>query len=100
MSMIKPLGDRLLVCPVPRKSKTVSGVLIPNTARWEGDNDFEFHVIAVGSKVKDINPLDRVICCIDHDGMEYITDDPKKRGFIRRSQVLAVVPLQPHVAQT
>ena len=91
MRTIKPLGDRLLVAP-SRNNKNPSGkIQIPDVAKWEGECDHEFWVIAVGPKVRDIQPRDRVICAFDHDGLEPVySGDPQRRGFIRQSQVVAV----------
>ncbi len=43
---IKPLGDRVIVKPEPKESKTQSGIIIPDTAGKEKPEKGE--VIAVG----------------------------------------------------
>lgn len=44
--MIKPLGDRVLVEPIPREEKTASGIVLPDTAK---EKPQEGKVVAVGS---------------------------------------------------
>jgi len=92
MRTIKPLGDRMLVAPTKAPRNAGGKVVVPDSAKWEGDGDHEFWVIAVGPKVRDIIPGDRVICPFDHEGVEPVyAGDPQKRGFIRQAQVLAVL---------
>lgn len=91
MRHIRPLSDWILVTPV-RRSKRASGIVVPEAARFEGEGEHEFHVIATGPEVKDINAHDRVICPFDHEGAQYLSGDPQRRAFIRQSQVLAVIP--------
>ena len=47
---IKPLADRVLVKPAPAEEKTVSGVIIPDSAK---EKPLKGEVIAVGSGTKD-----------------------------------------------
>ena len=47
---IKPLGDRVLVAPAPAEEKTVSGIIIPDTAREKPQKG---KVVAAGSGKKD-----------------------------------------------
>lgn len=92
MPKLKPLGDRLLVTPARRETQAggLIHLLEKNRDILMGD-DHVFWVVAVSEKVKDINPKDRVVCKFDHDGLEMLTDGTK-RGFIRRSEVLVVIP--------
>lgn len=47
---IKPLGDRVLVRPAPAEEKTVSGIIIPDTAK---EKPLKGEVLAVGKGTKD-----------------------------------------------
>lgn len=47
---IKPLGDRVLVKPAPAEEKTVSGIIIPDTAK---EKPLKGEVLAVGKGTKD-----------------------------------------------
>lgn len=94
MPTIQPLGTKLLVTPYRRSSQWGGKIQLLEQQRdvLMGD-DHIFWVVAVGTKVKDIQPRDRVICKFDHDGPEYFNDGTK-RASIDVSQVLAVMPFQ------
>ena len=47
---IKPLADRVLVQAVAAEEKTVSGIIIPDSAK---EKPLKGHVIAVGTGTKD-----------------------------------------------
>ena len=47
---IKPLADRVLIQPAPAEEKTVSGIIIPDTAK---EKPLKGSVIAVGNGTKD-----------------------------------------------
>lgn len=47
---IKPLADRVLVKPVPAEERTVSGIIIPDSAK---EKPLKGEVIAVGNGTKD-----------------------------------------------
>lgn len=44
-TMLKPIGDRVLVKPVPQEEKTLSGIIIPDTAK---EKPQQGKVVAVG----------------------------------------------------
>ena len=47
---IKPLADRVLVKPAPAEEKTVSGIIIPDSAK---EKPLKGEVVAVGEGTKD-----------------------------------------------
>lgn len=47
---IKPLADRVLVKPSPAEEKTISGIIIPDSAK---EKPLKGEVLAVGSGTKD-----------------------------------------------
>ena len=47
---IKPLADRVLIEPAPAETKTVGGIIIPDTAK---ENPLKGTVVAVGHGTKD-----------------------------------------------
>ncbi len=64
---LKPLGDRILVAPVPEKSTTLSGLIIPESAK---DKPREGLVVAVGPGKRteagqlvpiDVKPGDKIL---------------------------------------
>jgi len=86
---IKPMDDRLLVELVEEETKTVSGIIIPDSAKEKPRRGV---VVAVGtdedlqSKVK---VGDKVLFA--KYGGEEITADGKEYKIVQRSDVLAVV---------
>ena len=47
---IKPLADRVLILPAPAEEKTVSGIIIPDTAKEKPQRG---KIVAVGQGTKD-----------------------------------------------
>ncbi len=92
--MIKPLGDRVVLRAVDREEKTVSGIVLPDTAK---EKPQEAEVIAVGPGryedgklvAVDVKVGDRVIFSkysgteVKFDGTEYLV--------VREADILAVV---------
>ncbi len=47
---IKPLADRVLIEPAPAETKTVGGIIIPDTAK---EKPLKGEIVAVGQGTKD-----------------------------------------------
>lgn len=87
---IKPLADRVLIKPASAEEKTVSGIIIPDSAK---EKPLKGEVVSVGNGTKDeemvLNVGDIVLFGkysgteIEHDGEKYL--------IMRQSDVLAVV---------
>lgn len=87
---IKPLGDRVLVEPVPAEEKTASGIIIPDTAKEKPQRGT---VIAVGAGKKDepitVKVGDKVIYGkysgteLSYEGADYL--------IMRESDIYAVL---------
>ena len=87
---IKPLADRVLVKPAPVQEKTVSGIIIPDSAK---EKPLQGEVVATGNGTKDeemiVKPGDNVLYGkyagteLDLDGVKYL--------IMRQSDVLAVI---------
>ncbi len=87
---IKPLADRVLILPAPAEEVTVSGIIIPDSAK---EKPLKGKVVAVGCGTKDeemtLKPEDTVIYGkyagteIEHEGTTYL--------IMRQSDVLAVI---------
>jgi len=87
---IKPLADRVLVEPAAAESKTVSGIIIPDTAKEKPQKG---SVVAVGEGKKD-EPLtvktgDTVLYG-KYSGTE-ITIDGKEYLIMRESDIFAIL---------
>ena len=87
---IKPLADRVLVKPAPAEEKTVSGIIIPDTAK---EKPLKGEVISAGKGTKDEEMLvkagDQVLYGkyagteIELDGEQYL--------IMRQSDILAII---------
>lgn len=87
---IKPLADRILILPTAVEEKTISGIIIPDSAK---EKPLKGEVIAVGNGTKDEEMIlkagDQVIYGkyagteLDLDGTKYL--------IMRQSDVLAII---------
>lgn len=90
MASMKPLADRVLVKPASAESKTVSGIIIPDTAKEKPQKG---EVVAVGPGKKDepmvVKVGDKVLYGkyggteVNIDGQEYL--------IMRESDIYAIV---------
>lgn len=87
---IKPLADRVLIEPAPAETKTVGGIIIPDTAK---EKPLQGKVVAVGTGTKDEEMVlkvgDEVLYGkyagteIEHEGNKYL--------IMRQSDVVAIL---------
>ncbi len=87
---IKPLADRVLIKPAVAEEKTVSGIIIPDTAK---EKPLKGEVVAVGGGTKDeemvLKTGDQVLYG-KYAGTE-IELDSDKYLIMRQSDVLAIL---------
>lgn len=86
---IKPLSDRVLVRPVAAEEVTVSGIIIPDTAK---EKPLKGTVLAVGNGSKDEEMVVKendVVLYGKYAGTE-IEVDGEKLLIMRQSDILAV----------
>lgn len=87
---IKPLADRVLVKPAAAEEKTVSGIIIPDTAK---EKPLKGEIIAVGEGTKDekmvVKKGDNVLYG-KYAGTEIEYND-EKLIIMRQSDVLAII---------
>lgn len=87
---IKPLSDRVLIKPTPAEERTMSGIIIPDSAQ---EKPLRGTVIAVGPGTKDVEMAvkknDTVIYG-KYSGSE-IEIDGEKLILMRQNDILAVV---------
>lgn len=90
MSKIQPLADRVLVKPVAAEEKTISGIIIPDSAK---EKPLRGEVLAVGKGTKDeemvLKAGDRVLYG-KYAGTE-LEYEGEKFLIMRQSDVLAVL---------
>lgn len=87
---IKPLADRVLIKPTPAEEKTLSGIIIPDTAK---EKPLRGTVIAVGNGTKDeemVVKVDDVVMFGKYSGTE-IELDGEKLLIMRQSDILAII---------
>lgn len=87
---IKPLADRVLIEPVAAETKTIGGIIIPDTAK---EKPLQGTIMAVGNGTKDeemvLKEGDRVLYGkyasteIEHEGKKYL--------IMRQSDVVAIL---------
>lgn len=87
---IKPLADRVLVIPAAAEEKTVSGIIIPDTAK---EKPLKGEVVAVGKGTKEeemvVKQGDHVLYGkyagteIEIDGVQYL--------IMRQSDILGII---------
>ena len=90
MSKIQPLADRVLVKPVAAEEKTISGIIIPDSAK---EKPLRGEVLAVGKGTKDeemvLKAGDQVLYG-KYAGTE-LEYEGEKFLIMRQSDVLAIV---------
>ena len=87
---IKPLADRVLIEPAAAETKTIGGIIIPDTAK---EKPLQGTIMAVGNGTKDEEMIlkegDKVLYGkyagteIEHEGKKYL--------IMRQSDVLAIL---------
>ncbi|WP_352421432.1 co-chaperone GroES [Proteiniphilum sp.] len=87
---IKPLADRVLVKPATAEEKTVSGIIIPDTAK---EKPLKGEVVAVGKGTKDeemvVKQGDKVLYG-KYAGTE-IEIDGEQHLIMRQSDILGII---------
>ena len=87
---IRPLADRVLIKPAAAEEKTVSGIIIPDSAK---EKPLRGEVIAAGNGTKDEEMVLKVgdnVLYGKYAGTE-IESEGEKYLMMRQSDVLAVV---------
>lgn len=87
---IKPLADRVLIEPTPAEETTMSGIIIPDTAK---EKPLKGTVLAVGNGTKDEEMILKegdLVLFGKYAGTE-IELEGKKYLIMRQNDVLAVI---------
>ncbi|MBO4642110.1 MAG: co-chaperone GroES [Bacteroidaceae bacterium] len=87
---IKPLADRVLIEPAPAETKTVGGIIIPDTAK---EKPLQGTIVAVGSGTKDEEMVLKegdVVLYGKYAGTE-LEHDGKKFLIMRQNDVVAIL---------
>ena len=87
---LKPLADRVLIKPTPAEETTLSGIIIPDSAK---EKPLKGEVLAVGEGTKDEKMVVKEGDCVlygKYAGTE-IEVEGEKLLIMRQSDLLAVV---------
>ena len=87
---IKPLADRVLIEPAPAETKTVGGIIIPDTAK---EKPLQGTIVAVGQGTKDEDMILKegdVVLYGKYAGTE-LEHEGKKYLVMRQSDVVAIL---------
>lgn len=87
---IKPLADRVLIEPAPAETKTVGGIIIPDTAK---EKPLQGTIVAVGQGTKDEEMILKegdVVLYGKYAGTE-LEHEGKKYLVMRQSDVVAIL---------
>ena len=87
---IKPLADRVLVKPAPAEEKTVSGIIIPDSAK---EKPLKGDVVAVGNGTKDEEMVVKTVETV-HYGKNAGTElewEGEKYLIMRQNDILAII---------
>ena len=87
---IKPLADRVLVKPVPAEERTVSGIIIPDSAK---EKPLKGEVLAIGSGTKDekmVVAVGNTVLYGKYAGTE-LEWEGEKYLIMRQSDILAII---------
>ena len=87
---VKPLADRVLIEPAPAETKTVGGIIIPDTAK---EKPLKGTVVAVGNGTKDEDMVLKegdVVLYGKYAGTE-LEIEGKKYLIMRQSDVVEVL---------
>ena len=87
---IKPLGDRVLIEPAPAETKTVGGIIIPDTAK---EKTLQGTIVAVGSGTKDEEMVLKegdIVLYGKYAGTE-LEHEGKKFLIMRQNDVVAIL---------
>ena len=84
MMVIRPLGNALLLGPLPQQTVSDGGIHLVNLDK----DEMRYYVVACGPKVKEIEPGDKVLTPLyfDHVTLE----DGTGRKLVDAKQVIAV----------
>lgn len=87
---IQPLADRVLIKPTPAEEKTLSGIIIPDSAK---EKPLRGTVLAAGKGTKDEEMVVKendVVMFGKYAGTEIELDD-EKLLIMRQSDILAII---------
>lgn len=88
---LKPLGDRVVIKPMPKEETTKSGIILPDTVSKEARMEGEIVAIGQGEKVLKLNlKVGQKVVFSEYGGSE-IKLDSSEYKILNHDDLLAVV---------
>ncbi len=88
---IKPLGDRVLVKPLPQEKTTKSGLVIPDTVEKDRPEEAEVIAVGEGSKIAKFNLKKGDKVLFKKFGAEDLKIDDEEYKILSEDDLLAVI---------
>lgn len=88
---LKPLGDRVVVKPLPKEAMTASGIILPDTADKERKAEGEIVAVGSGEKILKLNlKVGQKVVYSQYGGSD-VTVDKEDYKILSEDDVLAII---------
>ncbi|MBT6691584.1 co-chaperone GroES [Candidatus Parcubacteria bacterium] len=88
---LKPLGDRVIVQPMPKEETTKSGIILPETVNKEARQEGKLVAIGNGEKVSQLNlATGQKVVFSEYGGSDIKVDDQEYK-ILNHDDLLAIV---------
>ncbi|MFA5127164.1 MAG: co-chaperone GroES [Patescibacteria group bacterium] len=88
---LKPLGDRVVVKPLPKEETTKGGIILPDTVNKESRSQGEIVAVGAGEKISKLNlQIGQKVVFSEYGGSE-IKIDGAEYKILNHEDLLAVV---------
>ena len=88
---LKPLGDRVIVEPLPKEETTKSGIILPDTVNKESRQEGKLIAIGRGEKITKLNlSTGQKVVFSEYGGSEIKVDNQEYK-ILNHDDLLAVV---------
>lgn len=88
---LRPLGDRVIVKPLPKEETTKAGIILPGTVGKESRQEGEIMAIGTGEKITKLNlSVGQKVVFSEYGGSE-IKVDGVEHKILNHDDLLAVI---------
>jgi len=88
---LKPLGDRVVVKPLPKEETTKSGIILPETVNKEAKMEGEIIALGQGEKIQKLNlKVGQKVIYTEYGGSEVKHEDQEYK-ILNHDDLLAVI---------
>ncbi len=89
--MLKPLGDRVVVKPLPKEEMTKSGIILPDSANKEARQEGEIIALGNGEKLQKLDlQVGQKVVFSEYGGSE-VKLDGQEYKILNHDDLLAVI---------